>query len=52
MDSLIKSLTSDKGIAILVEGLVFLIMGGIIVAIAAKVIDVFTDPDRNNRDWK
>lgn len=50
MDWLIKSLTSDKGQMILIEGILFIAIAIIVVMCIAKAVDGLTDKDGS--DWK
>lgn len=49
MDLLIKWLTSDKGQMILLEGVLFIVIGVIVVTCVVKAIDGLSDKDGN---WK
>jgi len=51
MDSLIKWLTSDKGIAIIAEGVVLILMGIIVVFCLMKAVDLMTGKD-DSSNWK
>jgi hypothetical protein len=48
MDWLIKLLTSDKGLSILVEGLLFIIIAAVVVVCVVKAIDGLSDNDKGN----
>lgn len=50
MDLLIKWLTSDKGQMILLEGVLFIVIGVIVVTCVIKAIDGLSSNGGN--DWK